>query len=422
MPHYLINGGKRLDGTVEISPAKNAVLPIMCASLMIRGKTLIKDCPRLGDVMVMCDILKGFGAKTAFTPQGLLINAENINNSEIDGALAGKIRASFFLVGALISRLKWADCPMPGGCKIGTRPIDIHLAGLKALGVEISVRDCRILFDAKNAKASRVRLRYPSVGATENLIMAAVFLKGDTYIENCATEPEIKDLVEFLNIAGAKIYGGGTRFIRVCGVENLTENIEYKPIPDRIEAGTFLLATYLLGGKVYLKGANTENIFYLIKNTPNNSCKIYARYVNIYEKGIYIVAKGEPISFGSIVCAPYPLFPTDLQPILGAVAAASKGITKITETVFDSRFLYLEELFKMGAKFSLKDNTATIVGAPLFGEAVEAKDLRGGAALVLAGLKASGVTKVLGAENVMRGYLDFDKKLTALGADITLID
>ncbi len=422
MPYYSINGGRSLNGNVSISRAKNAVLPIMCASLMIKGKTLIRDCPKLGDVLVLADILRGFGAKLTFTPEGLLIDAQNIRNNKIDGALAGKIRASFFLVGALISRLKIAECPMPGGCQIGTRAIDIHLDGLKGLGVEISQENSTIFFDGKNAKANRIKFRYPSVGATENLIMSAVFLEGDTFIENCAQEPEVKDLCDFLNRAGAKIYGGGTGFIRITGVKNLHTEIDYLPIPDRIETGTFLLATYLLGGKVRLDGAKPENIFYLIKNNPNNTCKNTTNYVNIYSESIYIVSDGCPKPFGDIICAPYPLFPTDLQPLVTTVSAFLQGTTKITETVFDSRFSYLEQLKRMGADFTLKDNVVTVTGKSLTGCTVTAEDLRGGAALVLAGLKAKGHTKVLGAQHVMRGYLDFDKKLKSLGADITLKD
>ena len=410
---YLITGGKRLYGEVRVQRAKNSVLTLMAASLMIKGKVKIRGCPVISDVITMEKIIKRIGGQTRFTKDGLELDCRNVFTTTLPEKLTGEVRASFFTVGALLTRFKTVTLCRPGGCDIGTRPIDIHLEGLAALGASFSESNGRLGIYANKLKGVNFRLRYPSVGATENLIMAATLADGVTVLDNCAREPEIKDLQAFLNSCGAKISGAGTSKIKIVGVEKLCADVEFTPIADRIEAGTFLLCALSCGGEVQVKGVNYENILPLIEKIKNNTCKIYIENDNINIKSI-----GRPVSFGSVVTAPYPLFPTDLQPQLSAVACAAQGKTVITETVFDNRFGYAEELCKMGAKMTVAGNVAVIEGTCLFGADVTAKDLRGGAALTIAGLSALGESKLSGVEHLERGYEDLFGKLLSLGASI----
>ena len=413
MTKYLIGGGNELFGEVRVQRAKNSVLTLIAASALVRGKVRIVGCPRINDVFVMVRILEKIGAKCDFSESGLTIDSAGIFSTTLPDKAAGEVRASFFITGALLSRFKTAKVARPGGCNIGSRPIDIHLEGLAALGVECCEEDRRLSFYAKKLEGTRFRLKYPSVGATENLIMAATLAQGTTVLENCAREPEVKDLQDFLNMCGANITGAGTSKVTVRGVKALHGGTEFVPVADRIEAGTFLLAALSSGGELSVKGIKSEIIAPLLKKIKNNACKLY-----IDSDNIYIKATGSPISFGNVVTAPYPLYPTDLQPQLTAVAAAAHGRTVVTETVFDNRFRFIEELEKMGADITVAGDTAVIRGGKLFGSQVCAKDLRGGAALTIAALSAEGETVLSGVENLERGYEDFYEKLTGIGADI----
>lgn len=413
MAKYLIGGGKRLVGEVRVQRAKNSALTLIAASVLIRGAVKIVGCPRINDVFVMVRILERIGARCEFLSDALIIDCSHIYTTKLPDKLTGEVRASFFITGALLSRFKTASLIRPGGCNIGARPIDIHLEGLKALGANCGESDCRLNFYAEKLCGVNFRLKYPSVGATENLMMAATLAEGVTVLENCAREPEIKDLQDFLNMCGAKITGAGTRKITICGVKSLHGGIEFIPIADRIEAGTYLLAALACGGEVSIKGVKSENISPLIEKIKNNTCKLYLDSDNIY-----ITAVGTPIGFGNVVTAPYPLFPTDLQPQLTAVAASANGRTVVTETVFDSRFRYVDELIKMGADVAVAGDTAVINGKRLFGAEVAATDLRGGAALTIAALAAEGRTTLSGIEHLERGYEGFFEKLKNFGADI----
>lgn len=420
MKNYQIEGGNKVYGEVNISAAKNSVLPIACASILLRGETFIQGCPKISDATVLCKILEGIGAKTLFCDGGLYLNTKNIVSTDVARQESCKIRASFFLAGPLVAKYGQATVSKPGGCKIGERGVDIHVDGLRALGAKVEERDDCFYITAKKLKGNTFRLRYPSVGATENLILAATLADGVTVIENCAKEPEVKDLCDFLNLCGGKIEGGGTNVVRVTGVDKLTDNVSYKPIPDRIETGTFLSLCYLVGGKLEIRRESSENICYLAKKFCDNSCQGSGFCVNIYSDKIYIQSNGEPKGLGNLVTGPYPMFPTDLHPIVSAVGAACEGTTTIVETVFDSRFAYLDGLRKMKADFTTCGNSVTFLGKSLSPAVVEAPDLRGGAGLVVAALKAQGVSVVKNAEVIMRGYEDFSKKLSRIGAKIKI--
>lgn len=412
MEKYLINGGKPLDGTVKIERAKNAVLPMIAASVMTDDKVVILDCPKIADVLNMIKILNSIGAKTEFSNGNLIIDNSSVNNYEIPDSLAGELRSSVFMMGALLSRLKRIKIAYPGGCDIGKRPIDLHLKNMEKLGAVIKYDDNVIECDGKNVNGERIILDYPSVGATENLMMLGVKSHGVTVIENCAREPEIVDLAEMLNSMGAKIYGAGTSKIYVDGVKKLN-GTTYKPMADRIETGTFLLALLMNGGRMQLTDCDMKNICPLIDKFCYNTCNIVLKNDIIYVKS-GVVRK----SF-NITTAPYPFFPTDLQPQATAYACFCEGISVINETVFENRFTHVPELIKMGANITVADNVAVIKGVSrLRGAKVLAKDLRGGASLVLAGLCADDVTCVEDIRHIERGYLDLDKKLASLGADI----
>ena len=412
MESYVIHGGNRLSGKVKVDSAKNSVLPIIAATILTNEEVAIKNCPKILDVINMVKILESLGARCEFFCDDLIIDAKNIDSFTIPCTLTKELRSSIFLLGALLSRLKRAEISYPGGCDIGKRPIDIHVDALKSLGVEINEDEDKIFCRYRKNHGGKIRLKFPSVGATENVILASVFSKGKTEIHNCAKEPEIVDLMCFLNSMGAKIYGAGTSTILIEGVEKL-HGTTFRPIPDRIEAGTFLIAAAITGGEVELCNCKIKNIFALVHKLCNNTCKI-----RIKDDIIYLQSGRSRKSF-SLTTSPYPGFPTDLQPQMTALAAVSEGESRITENLFDMRFGFADELVKMGADIKLKDNVAFIKGVKtLKGADVTARDLRGGAALVLAGLQAEGQTTLCGIRHVERGYFNFDGKLRSLGAQI----
>ena len=400
-------------GEIDVQRAKNSVLALIAASVLVRGKVRISGCPMIRDVYTMVRILRGLGARCEFFGGALDIDCRDIYSSRLPEKLTGEVRASFFLTGALLSRFKTATLSRPGGCNIGARPIDIHLEGFSALGASYGENEGVLHFYAAGLKGAEFRLRYPSVGATENLVMAAVLSDGVTVLSNCAREPEIKDLQDFLNACGARISGAGSEKIVIRGVERLHGDVEFTPIADRIEAGTFLLAALSAGGEVKIKGVKYENILPLGEKIKNNTCKLY-----IENDNIYIQANRAPSGFGNVVTAPYPLFPTDLMPQLCAAAAVANGGTVITETIFDDRFRFTSELLKMGADVKIYGDTAVIEGSKLYGAEISAADLRGGAALVIAALAAEGASVLSGVEHLERGYESFSDKLRRLGADV----
>ena len=412
MGKYVIKGGRKLSGKVTIESAKNSVLPLMAASIISRGNVVIRNCPKISDVFNMAKILNSLGVKTTFYGNDLLIDPKNIDAYTVNVDLATKLRSSFFMIGALISRVNKACVSYPGGCDIGKRPVDIHIQGLKDLGVCVDETSEGIICTRLHDKGGETCLSFPSVGATENLILASVITNGTTIIKNAAKEPEIRDLADFLNSMGAKIYGAGTDTVFIEGVKSLT-GTEYSPIPDRIETGTFLIAAAITGGEIEIRNCKAENISVLMHKLCNNTCNISIKNDIIYIKS-GIIKK----SF-SFITGPYPEFPTDLQPPAVALGCVSDGVFIVRENVFENRFGYTSFLNKMGADIKVSGRTAICRGVKnLVGVEVDAEDLRGGAALTLAGLCAEGITIVNNVEFIERGYSSFDHKLKSLGADI----
>ena len=412
MERYVIKGENRLSGKLRIESAKNAVLPIIAASILTREEVVIENCPKIIDVMNMLKIIRSLGASFEFYDNNLIINASGLNSYYIPCGLSKELRSSVFMMGALLSRVKKAKLSYPGGCDIGLRPINIHLSALKNLGVSIKECGGEIECFSDNIKGREIYLDFPSVGATENVMLAAVLGCGKTEIHNPAKEPEIIDLMCFLNSMGAKVYGAGTSTILIEGVKKL-HGTRYKPIPDRIEAGTYLIAAAITGGEVEISNCRIKNISSLVHKLCNNTCKITSNNDIIYLKS------GRVRKSFEFSTAPYPGFPTDLQPQALALACVSDGVSVITENVFEMRYKYVADLIRMGADITVKGKTAIVKGvSKLNGADVFAPDLRGGAALTLAALAAEGTSTVLDVNHIERGYMDFDKKLRSLGADI----
>jgi len=412
MEKYLINGGRKLSGKVKIESAKNSVLPILAASILTDEEVVIKNCPKITDVINMLKILSELGVRARFEGENLVVNAAGINGFMISESLAKELRSSIFMMGALVSRFKRAIISYPGGCDIGLRPIDIHINALKKLGVSVLEESGYVNCKSNKIKGKEVYLDFPSVGATENVMLASVFAEGKTEIHNAAKEPEIVDLMKFMNSMGAKIYGAGTSTILIEGVKKLHGTC-FAPVLDRIEAGTYLIAAAITGGETEIKGVDVKNISSLIHKLCDNTCKITIKNDIIYLKSY---GRGKSFSFST---GPYPFFPTDLQAQTASLLTVSDGLSIITENVFEMRYKYLPELVKMGADVTVKGKTAIINGVErLSGASVTACDLRGGAALVLAGLNAEGKTEINDIRHIERGYLSMVDKLTALGADI----
>ncbi len=416
MGKFVIAGGNSLEGKIECESAKNAVLPILAGSILTDEEVVIENCPKIKDVLSMLKILDSLGVKSRFENGNAILCASGINGSRISSALTKELRSSVFMLGALVSRMKKASISYPGGCDIGLRPVDIHISALKSIGVSIEETGGEILCDAENVKGCEIYLDFPSVGATENIMLASVFAEGETIIKNAAKEPEIADLMQFLQKMGANITGGGTDTVRIIGVKRLHGTC-YKPIPDRIEAGTYLIAAAITGGKLEINNCKPENIFSLLHKLRNNSCKIKVKNDIIYIKG------GQVKKAFNIDTSPYPGFPTDLQAQCMSLATVSQGTSLITENIFETRFRHAAELKKMGADISIRGKTAIVTGVSrLHGTDVYAEDLRGGAALVLAALQAEGITQVNGVKHIERGYADMDLKLSSLGADIKKLE
>lgn len=414
MSRFIINGGRKLHGSIKIQGAKNAVLPIFAASVLCQDRVVIHNSPKIADCDNMLNILKSLGSQVEIDGNTVEINNENLQNKEINSTLSRELRSSIFLLGPILARFKWAKIAYPGGCEIGLRPIDMHLKGLRELNVDIHEEGGYIFCDAKNMKGADIQLDLPSVGATENLMMASVSASGKTVIRNAAKEPEIVDLQNFLNKCGAKIEGAGTSIITVYGGCTL-RGVEYTPIDDRIVAGTYLLAACMCGGELELLGVNSVNLFSLTSKLSKYACKSIIKNDRIY---INIIDRMSAVDI--IETSPFPGFPTDLQAQTVAMLSLASGTSMMVENMFETRFKYIPELVKMGAKIVVKDRTAVIRGVKkLYGTEVVAQDLRGGAALVLAGLASTGKTVVENIYHVDRGYEQMEKILRSIGGDVT---
>ena len=417
MEKYIINGGNKLYGSVRVQSAKNSVLPILAATVLADETVEISNIPQISDVRNMVKILTCLGCKTVYKGNNIIIDSTSANCFEIPSALARELRSSVFLLGAVISKFRSAKIAYPGGCDIGLRPVDLHLTGLKRLGVQISEKNGYIICKCDKLRGNEIMLDCPSVGATENIMLAAVKAEGTTIIKNAAREPEIEDLQNFLNKIGAKIMGAGSGTVRIDGVNKLYGG-EYQPIPDRIEAGTFLIAAAMCGGEVTVDGVYPENISSLIHKLTENGCKI-----NINNDKIILENHKTLNSVKTIETRPYPGFPTDLQAQYTALCCICNGHSIITENLFETRFKYVPELRKMGADITVIDRNAFVRGVEkLKGATLVACDLRGGAALVLAALAGDGESEVIDISHIDRGYSSFEQKLRLLEADIVRVN
>jgi UDP-N-acetylglucosamine 1-carboxyvinyltransferase len=409
---FVIEGGRSLKGTVKISSAKNAVLPVIAASLLTESDCVIEDAPDLEDVKVMREVLVSLGARVSREADSIRINSQKIDSHEAPYDLVRKMRASFLVMGPLLARKGHARISLPGGCAIGSRPIDLHLKGFAALGAEIELGHGFVEAKCERLRGATIYLDFPSVGATENIMMAAALAEGQTVIENAAKEPEIIDLANFLNSMGAHVRGAGTDIIKIEGVKEL-KGISYTVIPDRIEAGTYLVAGAITGGNIFLENVVSEHLKPVIAKLNECGVKIVEE-----PEGLRVIGDGRP-NPSDVKTLPYPGFPTDMQAQIMAFLSLARGTSMIIETVFENRFMHVEELRRMGAHIKIDGRSAVIEGVEkLSGAPVKATDLRAGAALILAGLAAEGTTTVMNAHHVDRGYVDIVKKLKGLGAAI----
>jgi UDP-N-acetylglucosamine 1-carboxyvinyltransferase len=411
---YKIKGGKKLAGEIKISGAKNAALPIIVASLLADGETTLKNIPDLKDIRTIIKVIEYLGAETFFSPEDntLKIKVKNIKNAEVPYDLVKTMRASVYVMGPLLARIGEADVSLPGGCAIGERPIDIHLAGFEALGTKIDIEHGFIKARVENLSGNTYKMRGISVGATANIMMAAVLAKGKTILENCALEPDIVDLGQFLNKMGAGISGLGTDRIEIEGVKKLSP-VTYTVMPDRIEAGTHLLAGAITRGNLKITDMVPEHIGSLIDTLKEIGFKLDSG------KDWVKISNSKKLNGTVVKTLPYPGFPTDLQAPLMSLAATIPGISVIIETIFENRFTHAPELRRMGADITIEGNVAVVKGVKKLSAApVMMSDLRAGAALVIAALGAAGTTEIRRIYHSDRGYEKLSQKLNALGADI----
>lgn len=409
-----VRGGRPLEGTVRISGAKNSVLPIMTASLLTTEACYLQEVPPLLDVETSCYLMRSLGTQISWQKGEMVLYTPRLASTEAPYEYVRQMRASFLVAGPLLARTGRALISLPGGCAIGSRPVDQHLKGLAAMGAAIEVSHGVVCAHARRLKGARIYLDVPSVGATENLMMAATLAEGITTVENAACEPEVVDLANFLNAMGARVNGAGTRTVRIEGVKEL-HGTRHTVIPDRIEAGTYMAAVVATGGKLRLENVISEHLIAVIAKLQELGARISE------SEGALVVESDCGKRLASDVRAmPYPGFPTDLQPQITVVLTQSEGISVIADTVFDSRFLYIEELQRMGANLRSEGRSAIISGpCTLSGAQVRATDLRAGAALVIAGLLAKGETEITNLHHLDRGYEDMVGKLKRVGAVIS---
>ena len=413
MEQYIIKGGNPLVGEVEIGGAKNAALAILAAAIMTDETVLIENLPDVNDVNVMLEAISGIGAMVQRLDRHTVkINGSTIGDFNIEYDYIKKIRASYYLLGALLGKYKKAEVALPGGCNIGSRPIDQHLKGFRALGADVDIEHGKIVAEAERLRGTHLYFDVVSVGATINVMMAAAMAEGTTIMENVAKEPHVVDVANFLNSMGANIRGAGTDVIKIRGVKSLHKS-EYSIIPDQIEAGTFMFAAAATKGDVTVLNVIPKHLDATISKLVDIGCE-----VEEFDDAVRVVAKGR-LRSTQVKTLPYPGYPTDMQPQIGVVLALAKGTSTITESIFENRFKYLDELARMGAVIKVEGNSATIEGVERFsGARVSAPDLRAGAALCIAGLAAEGITIVDDIVYIQRGYERFEEKLRSLGGMI----
>ena len=415
MPTIVVKTSEGLSGNVKISGSKNSSLPILAACILTKGKNIISNIPDLSDIRIMYSLMESLGVKIDIKNTETIVDCEKINNYKTIYELVGKMRASFLLSGALLARLGKARIALPGGCPIGTRPIDLHLKGFSAMGAEISQGHGYIELEANKLRGAKIYLDFPSVGATENIMIAATLAEGETIIENAAAEPEIIDLTEFLKKQGAIIEGAGSDTIKIRGVRELNPTV-HNVIPDRIEAGTFMTAFASTRGRGIIENVNYSHI----KPVVAKMCEMGIEIKEIGNDCLQIDANRE-LKTSDVKTLPFPGFPTDMQAPFTVLLNSIEGTGIIIETVFENRFLHIGELNRMGANIKIDGRTSVIEGGKkLTGTKVNAFDLRGGAALVLAGMNAKGITEISGVEYIDRGDENFVKKLEKIGAKIYL--
>ena len=419
MEKIVVKGVKELRGEVNISSAKNSILPIIAATILCPEPIVINNTPMLEDVEVICKLLNELNCDINISniTNQLIIDTKDIVVIDADAELIRKMRASFLIMGPMLSRFGYCKLSLPGGCNIGSRPIDLHLKGFKLLGADITIGHGFVEVRAKKLTGNRIYLDFPSVGATENIIMASVLADGTTIIENAAEEPEIWDLANFLNKMGAKIEGAGLGKITITGVKSL-KGIEYTPIYDRIEAGTFMIAAAITNSKIKINGVNEEHLRPVIEKLKEGGV-IFSEYKN---NSIIVDGRNKKSPL-DIKTLPHPGFPTDMQAQIMSLLSVVEGVSIITETVFENRFMHVAEFNRMGADIKIEGRSAIVKGVnQLYGAKVNATDLRAGAALILCGLIAEGETQIGEIYHIQRGYVDIDKKITALGGNIQIIE
>ena len=413
MEQYVIKGGSPLYGEVEIGGAKNAALAILAASVMTDETVTIENLPNVRDINVLLQAIEGIGAKVErVDAHKVMISGSSIQDVTVDNEYIRKIRASYYLIGALLGKYKKAQVALPGGCEIGSRPIDLHIKGFRAMGADVDIAHGLVCAEATGLKGTHIYLDKVSVGATMNIMMAAAMAEGKTVIENAAKEPHVVDLANFLNSMGASIRGAGTDVIRIVGTDKL-HGTEYSIIPDQIEAGTFMFAAAAAGGNVLVKNVIPKHLEATTAKLLEVGCTIEE-----FDDAVRVISSGK-LTHTQVTTLPYTGFPTDMQPQMAVVLAIAEGTSTITESIFENRFRYVDELTRMGASIKVESNIAIITGVEKYtGARVNAPDLRAGAALVIAGLCAEGVTIIDDIHYVERGYEDFEGKLRGIGAQM----
>lgn len=413
MEQYVIKGGNPLNGEVEIGGAKNAALAILAAAIMTDETVTVGNIPNVRDINVLLQAIEEIGAKVdRVDAHTVRINGSFIQNVSVDNEFIRRIRASYYLLGALLGKYKKAEVALPGGCDIGSRPIDLHIKGFRALGASVDIAHGLVVAEARNLVGTHIYLDKVSVGATINIMMAAAMATGKTVIENAAKEPHVVDVANFLNSMGANIRGAGTDVIRIVGVERLHKT-EYSVIPDQIEAGTFMFAAAVAGGDVLVKNVIPKHLEATTAKLLEVGCRIRE-----FDDAVRVMSDGR-LLHTQVTTLPYPGFPTDMQPQMAVLLGIAEGTSTVTESIFENRFKYVDELTRMGANIKVESNIAIISGVDRYsGARVNAPDLRAGAALVIAGLAAEGVTIVDDIYYIERGYEAFEEKLRAIGAQI----
>lgn len=417
MEQYVVKGGVPLRGEVSIGGAKNAALGILAAAIMTDETVTIENVPNVRDTRVLLQAIEGIGAKVKYIYNNTVqINGGSISDLNVEYEYIRKIRASYYLLGALLGKYKESNVALPGGCNIGSRPIDQHLKGFKALGAKVNIDHGVVSAKAENLVGGHIYFDVVTVGATINLMMASCMAEGETILENAAKEPHIVDVANFLNAMGANIKGAGTDVIRIKGVNRL-HGCTYSIIPDQIEAGTFMMAAAATRGDIVIKDVIPKHLESITAKLLEMGCKLVEG-----DDWIRVIAEGE-VGSTNVKTLPYPGFPTDMQPQIAVALALAKGSSMVTESIFENRFKYVDELNRMGAKIKVEGNTAYIEGVEKFTSAqLSAPDLRAGAALVIAALAADGISQIDDIEYIQRGYEDFEGKLLALGAIIAKVD